>query len=167
MQPQPGQNGEPLSTIRAKAGASWSADFERQVNSPSSEERLAAYQAIRALGCFPPDAGFYLVAYTIDLIADQRVEEAIAAGPLKPISDRMDGLKRAHGLEVDEEWPPGGELDEWRALVTAFHETVEGIRAAVFRHYADPEMAGLFLNDQAEFENRMEAGRQCFFGPPR
>jgi hypothetical protein len=59
MPPQPGQNGEPLSTIRAKADASWSAEFERQANSPNPEERLAAYKAIRALGCFPPDAGFY------------------------------------------------------------------------------------------------------------
>jgi hypothetical protein len=107
------------------------------------------------------------VAYTIELIADQRVDEAIAAGPLKPISDRMDVLKRAHGLEVDEDWPPGREFDEWRALVAAFHETAERIRAAVFRHYADPVMAELFLNNQAEYENRMEAGRQYFFGPLR
>jgi hypothetical protein len=167
MQPQPGKNGKRLNPIRAKAGAAWGAEIERQALSPDPEERRAAYQAIRALGCLPPEAGFYLVGHTIEEIAEQHIEEALEAGPLRAIIDRILDLKRALGLEPDEDWPPGGEPDEWRPLAAAFHEAVERTRAALFRHLADPEMAELFLNDRPEFDRRMEAGRQYLFGPLR
>jgi hypothetical protein len=154
-----------LSTIREKAGAAWGAEIDRQALSEDPGERLAAYQAIWALGCLPPKAGFYLVGHTIEEIAEQHIEEALEAGPLRANIDRIIDLKRAHGLEVDQDWPPGGEPDEWRPLAAAFHEAVERTRAAAFRHLADPEMAALFLNDRPEFDRRMEAGRQYYFGP--
>jgi hypothetical protein len=167
MQPQRCRNGEPLSTIRAKAGASWTEEFDRQARSPNPVERLAVYNAIRALACLPSEAGFYLVGYTIEQIADEQIEQSIVVGPLKAISDRMDVLKRARGLEVDQDWPTGGEPDDWLALLTAFQEGVQRIRASMFRNLADPEMAELFLNDHPEFRRRMEVGRRYFFGPPR
>jgi hypothetical protein len=83
---------------------SWLEILDRLGENPTAEEQVAAYQAVRAAGVVPPAAGFYLVAWAIDLAASDRIVASIKNGALQRVEKQMHAFRQAQGLEEDEDW---------------------------------------------------------------
>src|SRR3954447_12433085 len=62
----------------------------------SLEQRLAVYRAIRAAGSLPAEAGFFLIAWTADLLTDDRAPEG-----LREAEDSLEAIREKHGLDED------------------------------------------------------------------
>jgi hypothetical protein len=126
----------------------------------TEEERLAVYRAVRDAGSLPEDAGFFLVAWQIDAITLGRADQA-----LRGYEDRLEAIRWAHGLGDDEYWPTGEEPAEYAAVQRQMHDAWDALYAAQLDALGETDMARLFRDDRARFEQRSEAGRQFFHGP--
>src|SRR5947209_19338033 len=80
----------------------WHEQWARLGPGCSEEERLAVYQAVRAAGSVPEEAGFYLVSWQIDLLTLDCAPEV-----LRDLDDRVEAIRKAHGLGEDDYWPEG------------------------------------------------------------
>jgi hypothetical protein len=127
----------------------------------SGEERLAVYRAIRDSGCLPADAGFFLVSWQIDAMAGEDAEIR-----LRHLEDRMDSIKRAHGLDEEDFWLPGEEPKEYEALRRDYDTAWDEILLAKLRTFGEHKMARLLRKDCEEFDRQSEAGRRFFHGSP-
>jgi len=125
------------------------------------EEVLAVYQAVRAAGSVPEEAGFFLVAWQVDVITLFRAEEA-----LSELEERLESIRRAHGLDEDEDesWPPGEGPPEYEETQRQLHDAWEALYAATLDEFGEQELAQLFRSDRQRFEQLQEAGRQFFHG---
>jgi hypothetical protein len=110
---------------------------------PRKDERLAVYQAVRESGLVPPEASFYLIAYTIEWIAQD-----LAAAEFDRKARDATQRKDREGLERL------GRSDPAEAV---------RITAAVFRSYGETAMADLYEHRRAEYERMKDLGRQYFF----
>src|SRR5258708_7351161 len=62
----------------------------------SKEERLTVYRAVRAAGSLPADAGFFLVAWMLDLLTDERAEEG-----LRTVEEQLAGVRQKYGIDIN------------------------------------------------------------------
>ena len=125
----------------------------------SEEERLTVYQSIRNAGTVPDDAGFYLVAWQIDVIASLFAESA-----LQEMDERITALKRACGLEEGDFWPPDEAPEEYETLRHEQQVAWDQIYADTLEEFGEHELARKFQDDPGEFRRQSEKGRQYFHG---
>lgn len=110
---------------------------------PSKEERLTAYKAVRDAGVIPEEATFFLIAYTIEWIAQDRI--------MADFRRRMDDASRAKTMRERDDLirtPP-----DWEAK-----QIIQ-----TFREFGETAMADLYEYDRQEFERLKETGRRFFF----
>jgi hypothetical protein len=131
----------------------------------ATRERLQLFQAIRARGVLPAAAGFFLVAACIEAIGQERLAASMRHGELQTIGERMEAIKRAHGLAEFEDFDPDEAPAEYRALDAAWTRWDEGIVAATFGELGDDEMVALYLNDRDAYHRRFIDGCRFFCGP--
>jgi len=62
----------------------------------SSEQRLAVYRAVRAAGSVPAEAGFFLVAWIVDVLTDDRVPAR-----LREAEARLEAIRELYGMQED------------------------------------------------------------------
>jgi hypothetical protein len=124
----------------------------------TDEDRLAVFQAIRDAGELPPEAGFHLVAWQIDLLT-----AAATTVELEHFYQRLQSLRLEHGLFPDEEWPAGQEPPAYHELNRRFAAAWDNIFARKLKQHGEHKMARLFLADRPEFDRQWELGRR-FFG---
>jgi hypothetical protein len=164
----PGASNSPYATIDAKLAGlidtlptrpGWYERWQRLGAEPADEERLAVYQAIRDSGVLPEDAGFYLVSWELDAIADQHAETALAH-----LEDRLRAIEAAHGLEEGDVWAPPEAPAEYQEALQQYEHAWDEILAAEHDAHGEHAMAALFRADRDEYTWRSEAGRQFFFG---
>ncbi len=141
------------------AKPSWCGRWQRLSPESSDQERLTVYQAIRDSGVLPADAGFYLVAWQLDALAEHGVETA-----LRGLDDRLSTIMRKHGLKDDEIWEPGEAPPEYEAVLRQYNDAWDALLAAELERHGEHALAALFRTDRAEYERRSEAGRQFFHG---
>jgi hypothetical protein len=137
----------------------WSAAWQRLGPESSEQERLAVFQAVRAAGSLPDDAGFYLVAWQIDVLTLGCAEEA-----LREQEDRLEALQRRLGLDEDAVLAPGEGPPEYEEARRQLHDAWEALEAAKMEDFGEHEMARLFRTDRQRFEQRSAAGRPFFHG---
>ena len=140
---------------------SWCAAWTRLGPQSTEEERLAVYRAVRDAGSVPEEAGFYLVSWQIDVLTMGTVEKA-----LRKHEERLEVIRRKHGLDVDEPWVPGAGPSEYEAARRQMHDAWDALYAAQLDAFGEVEMARLFRTDRERFDQRSEQGRQFFHGPP-
>src|SRR5271166_2750950 len=85
-------------------------------DSPEAE-RLAVYQAVRDAGSVPEAAGFFLVSWQIDAITLEHAAEALSG-----YEDRIEAIRRAHGLGDEDYWPPGEGPPEFQEAQQQMHD---------------------------------------------
>ena len=115
---------------------------------PSKEERLTVYQSVRDAGVIPEEATFFLIAYTIEWIAEDRLNE--------DFQRRMKEAEKASNMEEFNRLSDSGNEENLR----------EAIIEQTFRKHGEDRMADLFVHDREKFNNIREAGRQYFYGQP-
>lgn len=121
----------------------------------------------RQAGVFPEEAAFYLVAFCINHIAEERIQSSHDSGKLKQIGDKIRKVEAHHGLKDDEYfWPIAEGPAEYQALSTEWDTVADGITADTFREYGEEEMAVLYEGNRNEFDRRSEVGRQFFHPNP-
>jgi hypothetical protein len=148
-----------LDSLPARPG--WYERWRRLGPESTDEERLAVFQAIRDSGVIPDDAGFYLVTWQVDAIADRHADTAL--GHLKA---RLQAIEAAHGLEEGEIWEPDEAPEEYREVLEKYHRGWDELFADQLVAHGESAIAALFRADRPEYERRSEAGRQFFHGPP-
>ena len=126
----------------------------------SPEERLAVYRTILAAGSLPPEAGFFLVAWVIDQITDDRAEEG-----LRETEQRLEAVRQKYRLDKDESADADGVPDEYREAMKQCHDAWDALYLATVSEYGEHDMARLFQENSDEFDQRYETGRQFFHGP--
>src|SRR4051794_2221846 len=131
----------------------WYEAWARLGPDSSEEERLAVYRAVRDAGSVPDEAGFYLVSWQVDAITLRRAEEA-----LRGHEDRVEAVRRAHGLGEDDYWPPGEGPPEYREAQRQLHDAWEALYAATLDGFGEQGMARLFRTDRGRFDRLTEAG---------
>jgi hypothetical protein len=118
----------------------WSAALASLGPESTEEEHLTVYQAIRTAGTLPEEASFFLVAWQIDVITFEHAEEA-----LREQEDRLEAIKRQHGLAEDDSWPPNEGPPEYEEALEQLHDAWDAL-------------------DRERFEQIQEGGRQFFHG---
>ena len=123
-------------------------------------ERLAVYQAVREAGSVPEEAGFFLVAWMLDVMMDERAEEGLRAS-----DERLEAVRQQYGLEEDASADSADVPEEYREAMQQSHAAWDALFAATLEEHGEHELASLFREDEAAFDEKYEAGRQFFHGP--
>jgi len=126
----------------------------------TKEKRLAVYQVIRAAGSMPAEASFFLVAWILDLLTDDRAEEG-----LREAEDRLDAIRQKYGLDEEASAEGDDVPAEYREAMQQCHDAWDALYAATLEEFGEQEMACLFRENAEEFGQRYEVGRQFFHGP--
>jgi hypothetical protein len=126
----------------------------------TEEERLKVYQSIRNTGSVPDDAGFYLVAWQIDVIAGLFAEKAFCE-----TDKRLEAIERAQGLEEGDFWGPNEAPGEYETLGHEQRAAWDRIYADKLQEFGEHELARELQDDPEEFQRRSESGRRYFHGP--
>lgn len=126
------------------------------------EDRIKIYQHLRGAGAIPEDAGFFLVAWAVETVAEERVDELYH----KQYAARFEHLAEEHGLDAEmlavmdkEELP-----EEFRALEMELAKAIDALTVATFQAFGEHKMAALFTSDPDAFDERYDAGYAHFFG---
>jgi hypothetical protein len=131
---------------------------------PASSERdwLAFYQAVRNARSLPDVAAFYLLSWQIDDVRDGVTEKY-----LNELEERLTSIQNKFGITDLESGARGEGPPEY---VEAFHQWEEAwdvLYPAKLEEFGEQQMANLFRNDQKQYDEVHEAGRQFFFGAER
>jgi hypothetical protein len=126
----------------------------------SPEDRLKVYQAIRDADSVPEEAGFFLVAWQIDAIACECAETE-----LREMEDRLHELEAEHESEAVVESSAGQSPSEYTKFLEKYYAAWDELFTRTLREFGETEIADRFQNDQEQFQQIDEAGRQFFHGP--
>ena len=97
----------------------------------TEDERLKVYQSIRNAGTVPDDAGFYLVAWQIDVIASLVAEKAF-----REQDERLAAIERHDGLEEGDSWGPTRRPRNMRRCVISSESPGTGSTSTSFKSSA-------------------------------
>ena len=126
----------------------------------TNEERLAVYRAVRDAGSLPEEAGFFLVAWAVDVVTDGRAGEG-----LREYEDRLEEVGRQFGVEEGTPANAEGVPAEYREAMDGLHDASDELYVRTLEEFGEAEIARLFQTDREEFRRRYEVGRQFFHGP--
>jgi hypothetical protein len=136
----------------------WYEAWARLRPESSDTERLVAYRAVR--DSVPEEAGFFLVAWMLDLLTDERAEEG-----LREAEERLEAIRQKYGLEEDASADSDDVPQEYREAMQQSHDAWDALYAATLVEFGEHDLARLFREDEEEFYEKYEAGRQFFHGP--
>ena len=123
-------------------------------------ERLAVYRAVRDAGSVPEEAGFFLVAWMLDVLTDERAEDG-----LRETDERLEAVRQKYGLEEDASADSDNVPDEYREAMQQSHDAWDALYAQTLEEFGEHDLARLFREDDVQFDEKYEAGRQFFHGP--
>lgn len=143
-------------------GTEWEAKISALNEDTPMEDRVRVYQQIRDAGVLPDDAAFFLIAWTVETIAEERVQDIYNT----QYAERFERLADKHGLDEDmlavldvEELP-----EDYRALQLEFAQAVDALVAATFQAFGEHKMASMYKTRAEEFDKHYDAGYAYFFG---
>jgi hypothetical protein len=150
-----------LAEIVAQASTppSWYESWRSLGPEATDEDRLAVYQAIRDAGSLPCEAGFYLVAWQIDMLTSEAAEEE-----LRELDEELEAIRRAHGLDELDRWPEGQEPDDYREIERQYMAAYDDLFVRKLKQHGEHEMTRLFRTNRVEFDRLHEEGRKLFHG---
>jgi len=152
---------EKLSAIVAASPSKppWHDDWMQLGPETPESERLRVYQAIRAAGDLPEDAGFYLVSWQIDAMTSLAAEEV-----LQDLDEQMAAILRQYGLEEEDFWDDEDVPPEYEQLRLRQQDAWDEMFLERLNDFGEYEMADLFREDRERFDQRSDAGRVYFHG---
>jgi len=143
-------------------GTEWEALVEDMSEDTPLEDRVALYRRIREAGVLPDDAAFFLIAWAMEAIAEERVSEIYE----KQYAARFERVADEQGLDEDmlAVLEPDELPQEYRALQLEFAQAVDSLVVATFQTLGEHKMASLYKTNSAEFDRRYDEGYAYFFG---
>lgn len=124
----------------------------------TDEERLAVYRDVRDAGSVPSEAGFFLIAWMLDVLTDARAEDG-----LREAEARLESVRQEYGLAEDT--PTEDAPAAYREAMQQSHDAWDRLYVATMEEFGEHQMARLFQDDPEQFDERYETGRQFFHGP--
>jgi hypothetical protein len=95
------------------------------------------------------------------------VSVAHEQGRLAELSRRMEDIRKSEGLQDDEFWPIGKGREDYQELSKESEELYKKVRDTVFttvlRRYRLEDIADLYENDRARFDELSERARNGIF----
>lgn len=82
---------------------------------------------------------------------------------IRELSDAMQAVEAAHGLNQNEYWPKNDAPPNWRALADKWDAAAEIRLAETLVELEGGRASELFASDRTEFERLRERGRRAFF----
>ena len=98
-------------------------------------ERLAVYRAVRDAGSVPEEAGFFLVAWVLDVLTDERAE----AG-LRETDERLEAVRQKYGLGEAVSAGLEGVPDEYREALRQSQGAWGALYAATLEEHGEHDM---------------------------
>jgi hypothetical protein len=141
------------------APPSWHEAWSHLSPQSTDTERLAIYRSVRDAGSVPEHAGFFLVAWLLDVMTDARAEER-----LRESEQGLEALRQKFGLEEDTPVDSDDVPLEYREAMQRALEAWDTLYVQTFSEFCEHEMARLFQTDSERFDRLYEAGRQFFHG---
>ena len=129
---------------------------------PTGDEHTAArvrvWQSIDELEVLPRDHAFYVIAWELARIAAERQGRLYET----EYAPRFRAIYEAHGIDYDdlealEEWEEVPE--ELDSLSDELGRHEDRIREEVYREFGETEMADLWRNDRATYQERWDRGQ--------
>jgi hypothetical protein len=147
-------------TAASSEPPAWHEAWSKLGPESTKEERLEVYRAIRASGSVAAEAGFFLVAWMIDLLTDDRAEEG-----LREQEEHLEAVRQKYGLDEEVSIEADAVPPEYREAMEQVDNAWDALYAATLEEFGEREMVQLLRTDRQEFDRRYEAGRQFFHGP--
>jgi hypothetical protein len=131
----------------------WYDDWMRFGPESPAEQRLAVYQAIRDSGCLPDEAGFCLVSWCAEGMADREAETS-----LRNLVDRMEALEKAYESEKGEPWPDDQVPEEYEELWRRQQAAWDEIFVRTLEAAGEQEMAEFYSAAPERYERCYKIG---------
>lgn len=138
----------------------WHNNWMRLGPESTKEARLAVYQALWDSGCLPDEAGFCLVAWCVEGMADVEAETSF-----RNLVHRMDAMEKAYESEKGKPWPNDQVPEEYEELSRQYQDAWDEIFVRKLEALGEQEMADLCSADPEQFDRRYEIGLQYLMGP--
>jgi hypothetical protein len=138
---------------------SWHGALSRLGSQSSKSERLGVYRAVRVAGSVPVEAGFFLIAWIVDLLTDDRAEEG-----LREEERLLELIRQKYGLEEDVSVNSEDVPAEYREAMQEMHKAWDKLYVGTLEECGEQEMAKLFHTDREQYDRLYEIGRQFFHG---
>jgi hypothetical protein len=139
---------------------SWFGDWMRLGPESTGEERLAVYQSIRDSGCLPDEAGFCLVSWCVEGMADLEAETS-----LRNLHDRMEAIEQAYESDKGENWPNDQVPEGYDELSRQFEDAWNTIFVRKLEASGEQQMADLCSAAPEQFDRCYEIGLQYLLEP--
>ncbi len=139
---------------------SWYGDWMRLEPGSTKEERLAVHQAIRNSGCLPNEAGFCLVSWCVEGMADLEAETS-----LRNLVDRMEAMQKEYESEKGEPWPNDQVPERYEDLSRQYDDAWNKIFVRKLEASGEQEMADLCSADPEQFDRSYDIGLRYLLGP--
>ncbi|MDE2815561.1 MAG: hypothetical protein OXK81_02530 [Chloroflexota bacterium] len=124
---------------------------------------VSLVEAMYAAGRVTKAEYTHLLAIFLIMVHQDRWFDGDYDADLKPISDQIVQIERAHGLTEDEYWPPGEGPPEHEALNRNFEAILDREQGHVFREFGKTWLANLWEQERERFDELFEEGRVSFF----
>ncbi|HEX2719021.1 MAG TPA: hypothetical protein VHM67_15235 [Gemmatimonadaceae bacterium] len=112
------------------------------------------------------DAGTLDRAFALFLIykfAEEAMLRVVEEDPrLVELSEKIEAIERAHGLDELESFHVDDGPPEWKALTAEWDAVFDACMSEIFRRTGEAELAA---NPRVERDPRFEEGRSAMFGP--
>ena len=118
---------------------------------------VAVYQCMRDEGSLSADEAFFLLAHTLESIADLRRPERDHG--LRWLSCRADTMEEIYASGSDERLAADEGPPEWLELNARYDRAWDGFTAETASEFGEKEIAELFISDLAEYRRRCLRGR--------
>ncbi len=122
---------------------------------------LTCAQLMRDADVLPPEITFYLIASSVEHLADQRRHVVYCDG----FSGRFEKIREAHGILQGDDFLDAEEPLAYRNLSEEFAQVCDQITVTAFQYYGENEIADLYENNRPEFDRRLWQGREAVLGP--
>ena len=141
-------------------GTPWEEPAEQLDETTLLEDRIAFYQQLRKAEALPDEASFFLVAWAIEEMAQERAQILHD----QQYATRFNELEAKYQIDADTLEEGAAVPEEYSALTIEFTQAVKALLVATFQAFGEHKMAALYRTQPDDFDRRYDAGYAFFFG---
>lgn len=144
------------------SGTEWEDEVGKLSEDTPMPDRIALYQRLRDAGAVPENAAFFLIAWAVESVAEERVDELYA----NQFATRFERVMDEEGLDEDliEIMEPEELPQSYRELQLELAHAIDALEVATLQAFGEHKMAALYKSDPEEFDRRYDEGYAYFFG---
>lgn len=150
-----------LASIAAASATppSWQEAWLRLGPNSTDEDRLEVYRDVRDSGTLPVEAGFFLVAWMLDVLTDRRAEEE-----LREPEARLEAIRQKYNLPENAQEESEAVPAEYQEVLRELHDARCALYASTMEEFGEHELARHYWEDREQFVQTYEAGHNFFHG---